>query len=223
MDTVQFYEKVQEDGRETGGYADVKIEFIKKQTGRGKRVLEIGCNDGFIGEKLLHQGNDVYGVDIVKRNLSYAEKRGIKTKLCNVEKQKMPFPDNYFDVVIIGDVIEHVFDTDAVLDECYRVLKKRGKLLLTTPNVASLGRRIMLLFGISPFLEYSIRLSTNGLPSVGHVRYYTEHTLRNQLEYHKFHSILIYGGGMNLHFHSFSAVPRWLTSFAVSFNCVSVK
>jgi 2-polyprenyl-3-methyl-5-hydroxy-6-metoxy-1,4-benzoquinol methylase len=223
MDTVQFYEKVQEDGRETGGYADTKIEFIKNQTGHGNRVLEIGCNDGFIGEQLLHQDNDVYGVDIVKRNLSYAEKRGIKTKLCNVEKQKMPFHDDYFDIVILGDVIEHVFDTDAVLDECYRVLKKHGKLLLTTPNVASLGRRMMLLFGISPFLEYSIRLSTNGLPSVGHVRYYTKNTLKNQLEYHKFHSILIYGGGLNLHFHSFPSVPNWLTSFAVSFNCVAIK
>lgn len=223
MDALKFYTDVQEDGRESGGYLGTKIRFIQNQSGFHKTILEIGCNDGFIGEKLLQQKNDVYGIDIVRKNLAQAKKRGLKTKFCNVEKQKLPFQRDFFDVVIIGDIIEHVFDTDFLLQECSRVLKTGGKLIVTTPNVASLGRRMMLLFGYSPYLEYSLHLSTNGLPSVGHIRYYTRDTLEKQLRYNNFHSPKTFGDALNLYYWRYSPIPNWLSPLAINLYCVAYK
>lgn len=223
MDTTDFYQRVQADERESRGYVKPKIEFILNHAGSGNIMLDIGCNDGYISGLLLEKGNTVYGVDIVPKNILTAKKRGIKAKYCNIEKTGLPYKNDFFDVVLIGDVIEHVFETDAILDECYRVLKKNGKLILTTPNVASFGRRFMLLFGYNPFLEYSNLINIYGHLPVGHIRYYTKKTLEKQLLYHKFRNIHIYGDSLNFYFKSFMPAPEWLSSFAVDLNCVAIK
>lgn len=180
-----FYEDIA-DLREQGGYYLEKNIFFLKYAGEKKRILDIGCNDGFFAEKLKAAGHTVVGIDISKAMLAEAKKKGIDVYKVNVESEKIPFPDASFDIVILSDIIEHIFDTDRLLAECYRLLVSKGKLFISTPNVASLGRRCMLLLGISPYLEFSPHLSTNGLPSVGHIRYYTVKTLSEQLNYHNF-------------------------------------
>lgn len=174
------------DTRESGGYDKDKISFLIHEIGKGKKILDVACNDGYISEILKTNNNDVYGFDIVPNNILTAKKRGIKMKHFNIGSSKFPYADGQFDVVVLGDIIEHIFDTDFLLHECHRVLRPHGKLIVTTPNVASIMRRIMLLLGISPFLEYSLNLSTNGFPSVGHIRYYTADTLKKQLVYNHF-------------------------------------
>lgn len=202
-----------------------KIQFLLQQVGSGKKVLDVGCNDGYIGELLLKNHNDVYGFDIVKKKLLMAQKRGLKVKEHDIEKKQFPYDKESFDMVILGDVIEHVFDTDALLVNCKRVLKKGGKLIITTPNVASFGRRIMLLFGINPFLEYSSKLSPiNGYPAVGHIRYYTLHTLKKQLMYNGFIHISICGNGLNLFFLKLPlATGYFFSSLCTYLFCISEK
>ena len=213
------------DNREDGSIClQDKIDFIVKETGSKKKVLDVGCNDGYIGEILLKNNNDVYGIDVVKKKLLIAQKRGLKVKDCDIEREQFLYPNSYFDVVILGDLIEHVFDTDELLKKCKKVLKKGGKLIVITPNIASLGRRIMLLFGINPFIEYSLELPPNkGYPAVGHVRYYTSKTLRLQLLHNGFKDIKIQGGALgSLFFKFFYGFSRF-SSFFPHLMCVAIK
>lgn len=180
-----FYSEI-EDKRETGGYDKNKIEFLISEIGSGNKILDVACNDGYISEILKNNNNVVFGFDIAIKDIRIARKRGINVKYFKIGSGPFPYKDKQFDVVLLGDIIEHIFDTDEMLRECYRILKPKGKLIITTPNVASLLRRFMLLIGISPFLEYSIELSTNGFPSVGHIRYYTAKTLTKQLYHNNF-------------------------------------
>ena len=53
---------------------------------------------------------------------------------CNIEKRPLPFEDESFDVVFSKSVIEHVYNVDNLLNECYRVLKKNGLIILMTPD-----------------------------------------------------------------------------------------
>src|SRR3989339_802639 len=85
------------------------------------------------------------------------------------DKASLPYEDNFFDIVIAGEIIEHIFDTDLFLAEIRRVLKSGGKLLISTPNIASLGRRLLLFFGGNPIIE----LSPNEPDSSGHIRYFS--------------------------------------------------
>lgn len=201
-----------------------KIQFLVRETGSSKKVLDVGCNDGYIGELLLKNDNDVYGIDMVKKKLFIAQKKGLKVKDHDIENKQFPFPKDYFDIVILGDVIEHIFDTDALLANCKRVLKKKGKLIITTPNVASFGRRLMLMFGINPFLEYSLKLPPfKGYPSVGHIRYYTLQTLKSQLAFNGFSNISIRGDVLNLGFLKIPLKGCLFNSFGLSLMCIAEK
>jgi 2-polyprenyl-3-methyl-5-hydroxy-6-metoxy-1,4-benzoquinol methylase len=210
----KFYEEIQRDRREDGGYSLEKIQFILEKSGSDKTILDIGCNEGHIATLLKKQGNMVHGTDIVQSNIKKAKKKGILAIYHDITDGQAPYKNETFDVVVIADVIEHIFDTDKVFEEAYRLLKPGGKIILTTPNVASLGRRMMLLCGVSPILEFSTRLPTNNYPSVGHIRYYTIHTMTTQLVYHKFRNIHIQGADLNFGlFHS-----TWLGKIFPSFS-----
>jgi 2-polyprenyl-3-methyl-5-hydroxy-6-metoxy-1,4-benzoquinol methylase len=147
----------------------------------GDKILDIGCGDGTISAHLLGRNKEVAGVDISKKAIVTARKRGIDACVCNVESQDLPFKSHYFDCVIAGEIIEHLFDTDAFIDKCKRVLKKNGVLIITVPNCASLRARISLLLGRQPaWVEYRAE------GGAGHIRAYTLKALVRQLEEHKF-------------------------------------
>jgi 2-polyprenyl-3-methyl-5-hydroxy-6-metoxy-1,4-benzoquinol methylase len=148
--------------------------------GNGKKVLDLGCYDGTVGSLLQRNGNEVYGVDISEKPVQLAKQKGIEAYVADIE-DGIPFPENSFDVVFAGELIEHVFDTVKFLEEVRRMLKKDGYLVLTTPNLASLGRRVLLLFGRNPNMEPSLEEGASG-----HIRYFVKDSLFNLLESHGF-------------------------------------
>lgn len=143
-----------------------RIKFIVDNVSdNGSLVLDIGCHIGVISERLKKFNNKVYGIDLSKGALEYAKGRGIQTIHGDFMQKEF---DCRFDVIVAGECLEHVFDGDAFLTKIKRLLKPCGKLVLTVPNVASLGRRIMLLIGNNPVLEFTARRT-----DAGHIRYHT--------------------------------------------------
>lgn len=106
---------------------------------KGERVLDVGCGNGYYLSLLNRLGLnlDLVGIDIDKPALVDAAKFiGDKSvKLILVDGSKIPFPSNSFDKVVMSEVIEHVDNEEAVLEEVLRVLKKNGKFCLTTCNI----------------------------------------------------------------------------------------
>lgn len=145
-----------------------------------KRILDVGCGAGFISRKLVEK-NEVYGVDISPEPLKYAAKMGIKTKQYDIQKG-LPFESGFFDIVLATEVLEHVFDTDALLSEIRRVLKEGGILILSVPNVCCLASRVMVVLGRLP--SYIESHSREGM--AGHIRGYNLPVVKNQLEEHGF-------------------------------------
>ncbi len=106
------------------------------------KLLDVGCGVGTVSSELQKQGFEVYGIDFSSVAIEKAKEKGINAIECDVDKDGIPFEDNYFDVVWAGDVIEHVFDPIFLLKEMSRVIKPTGKVLLTTPNDFNLKKRI---------------------------------------------------------------------------------
>ena len=219
---VDFYKHVPRAFEDSGYNAD-KIAFVNSFVTDGLRVLDVGCSDGFIGSLFLKKHAKVYGLDIDKHKVRQSRKRGIKAAVCDIETDKIPFTDNYFDFILLTDVIEHVFDTDRVLEEVHRVLKKRGVLLVTTPNIASLARRCMLVLGINPHTEYSSRYMDFLPGSVGHIRYYTRNNLRYQLTKNGFRNIVTHGDRVNFLLFSSTLAARLFPTLAVDILCTCKK
>ena len=64
--------------------------------------------------------------------------------------ESLPIESNSADIVIAGEIIEHIINPFRFLLEVKRILKSSGRLLLTVPNIASLKNRVLLLFGMMP-------------------------------------------------------------------------
>ncbi|MCX6792464.1 MAG: class I SAM-dependent methyltransferase [Candidatus Falkowbacteria bacterium] len=140
------------------------------------KILEIGCADGSFSKLLMKRGYNVVGIDIAEEAVKAACVNGVEAQVMNVE-EGLGFNDETFDAVIACEVIEHLYDTDFFIKEILRVLKKGGYIFLSTPNLASLQNRLLLMLGRYPkYSEYKIDDS-----SAGHIRNYTTRIIAKQL------------------------------------------
>lgn len=115
------------------------IETARTIPPRQKRkLLDIGCADGEFSLRLSSTlgAEEIYGIDISQEAVKVAREKGIKAYLVDVDEEKLPFPDEYFDVIFCGKVIEHLFDPDHLLDEVYYCLRTDSFFILSTPNIA---------------------------------------------------------------------------------------
>ncbi len=159
----------------------VMLNIINNLDIKRKKILDIGCFDGTLLSLVNNRNNQFYGIDANDYAVRQARKKGIRVKQFFFDDvTKIPFADKFFDLVIAGEIIEHIYDTDFFLEELIRMLKPDGYLLISTPNIASLGRRILLLLGINPIIE----ISPNEIDSPGHIRYFTFKTLEGLLKKH---------------------------------------
>jgi SAM-dependent methyltransferase len=154
------------------------LDYTAKISGK---VLDIGCFDGFITEQIVKQGNkEIIGMDRWEEAMELTRSRGIETVWGDMDDPQIPFADDYFDCVVAADVFNSIFDPDAVMEEVTRVLKPGGKLIITVPNLASGGNRLLLLLGFPPY-----NLQVRARTGAGHLRLFTFRTLKKLLlDYH---------------------------------------
>lgn len=173
----------------------VMLNIINNLDIKRKKILDIGCFDGTLLSMIKNRNNQFYGIDANDYAVKQARKKGIRVKQFFFDDvTKVPFADKFFDLVVAGEIIEHIYDTDFFLEELKRMLIPDGYLLISTPNIASLGRRILLLLGINPIIE----ISPNEIDSPGHIRYFTFKTLERLLKKHGFEIILARSDVLNL-------------------------
>lgn len=105
------------------------------------KILDTGCCTGY-NLHILSKFGEVYGVDTEKKAVEYCKMRGFKKVFLLKNGLKLPFKNNYFDVVTCLDVLEHVKEDADYLKELYRVLSPGGKLVLFAPAVSLLWSQL---------------------------------------------------------------------------------
>ena len=113
--------------------------------GPGRRVLDLGCRYGAL-TRAYAEGNSVVGMDVDTNALETAATLGIETRFGDVE-EPLPFESETFDVVVAGELLEHLRDPDAVVAEARRVLRPGGRFVGSVPNFFRLRNRLAMLAG----------------------------------------------------------------------------
>ncbi|HAD82231.1 MAG: hypothetical protein A2509_04025 [Candidatus Edwardsbacteria bacterium RIFOXYD12_FULL_50_11] len=114
-----------------GTILNQQIDIVVPNIKNGK-ILDVGCGNGDMIAWMKEYGWDIYGTEISKKACDFAEKQGLKI-YCGQLKDAS-FSIDFFDVVTINHVLEHVHDPLSVLTECNRILKKGGLLIVGVPN-----------------------------------------------------------------------------------------
>jgi len=161
--------------------ARMLAEVLAERSGP-QRIVDVGCGEGTATHlvKRLDPRNTVIGVDWSAMALVQARARGLLVIQGGVDASGLPLPDAGADVVIMSELIEHLVDTDAAIEEARRILRPGGILLLSTPNLAAWFNRGLLGLGIQPvFSEVSLRgiYGRPGHQVVGHLRLFTRRAL----------------------------------------------
>jgi len=157
----------------------MKVNIIRNLVGnpRNKRILDCGCGNGSVIHPFVNK-NHCYGVDIAENLLKEAASKGIEVYSVNLEEDRLPFKDSFFDIVVASHILEHIVDTDYVLSNINRVLKKQGSLVMSFPNVNSLASLATFLLDLPP--QYSARYKSP------HVRDFTLKTIKWALKINGF-------------------------------------
>ncbi len=136
---------------------------------KNQRVLDLGCASGYLGQ---HDGgkNIFYGLEANSGTAEQALKTGYYQKVVNKDLAtitKKDFTDQVFDIIIAADILEHLENPQKVLAFLTKnLLKKRGKIIISLPNIAHLTIRLKLLTGkFSP--------QETGILDKTHLHFYT--------------------------------------------------
>jgi 2-polyprenyl-3-methyl-5-hydroxy-6-metoxy-1,4-benzoquinol methylase len=149
--------------------------YALQMTGHDHRVLEVGCSVGHVTEHLVAAGNTVVGVEIDPEAAAAAERFAERVHVLDLDVTPVSQVEHdRFDVIILGDVLEHLRDPGAALADLLTLLAPGGRVIISVPNVAHIDVRLMLLEGR---WEYQ----GTGLLDATHLRWFTKTSLRAML------------------------------------------
>ncbi len=143
--------------------------------GTGNRVLDVGCSSGYLARPLAERGNTIVGLELDAAAAREAEAYCEQVVVGDVETMELPLDRGSFDVVLCGDVVEHLRDPVSTLARLRPLLRPGGRLVLSTPNVANWAIRLSLLAG-------RWRYTDRGILDRSHTHLFTRATLREAIE-----------------------------------------
>jgi 2-polyprenyl-3-methyl-5-hydroxy-6-metoxy-1,4-benzoquinol methylase len=130
------------------------------------RILEVGCSSGYFGASLRACGHVVWGIEPFQNAAQAARDVLDHVYVGDIQSFFNDFPNERFDVVVFGDVLEHIDNPVSILQKCREFLNPNGRVVASIPNVSHLAIRTMLLEGRWDYSDLGILDRT-------HLRFFT--------------------------------------------------
>lgn len=154
------YESAPTNDRYDRGY------LITKMVGPNRRVLELGCSTGFVSRLLKHAGCYVMGLEIDPLAAKRAAAICDQVMLIDLANPEWPdYVEDQFEVILMGDVLEHLVAPQALLKNLRPLLAPGGYIVVSLPNIVHWTVRLKVLLG-------RFQYQSTGLLDVTHLRFF---------------------------------------------------
>ncbi|MEK6801198.1 MAG: class I SAM-dependent methyltransferase [Nitrospirota bacterium] len=184
-----------------------RVQAILAVGGVGETILDIGCGSGHLLYQFRHRFKKLVGLEYSQHRLEQAGVNlqdfcfipihGTAENLSAVESDSV-------DRIVSADTIEHIPDVYEAMGEMYRVLKPGGVMVMNTPNIAFIKKRVLLMIGRFPSTSQTNEgLGSDILFDGGHLHYFTFRSLRLLLERFGFKMVSKMGYGRFGAVHNF--------------------
>jgi len=153
------------------------LSLLRRDVLRGSRVLDLGCAFGY-GTARIARYYNTDGLDASPDYIRRARRSRSNARFMLGHAERLPYPDDHFDAVVLLDVLEHVTDEQAVVTEIARVLRPGGLLIVSVPHTGALRWADSL--NVYAWLTGEDALAAPGTPASGrdHHRHYSIGALR---------------------------------------------
>lgn len=150
-------------------------------------ILEVGCGTGATLEYLKARGASyVVGIDINVNSIEMAAKRGLDLTLtADIEKDELSFKEKEFDVIILADVLEHLYNPWETLKKLSPFLKDNGYVLLSLPNIKHYTILRRLIF------HDEWKYTDAGILDNSHIRFFTFKEIKGLLDFAGFRIVRV--------------------------------
>jgi len=150
--------------------------LLQRFVGKDRRVLELGCSTGYISRLLKQHGCSVVGIELDTAAAKLAAGICDQVVVADLNGNAWAQPiKGRFDVVLMGDVLEHLVHPDQVLRSACPLLLPGGEVIVSLPNVVHWTQRIETLFGRFKYQPF-------GLLDYTHLRFFTVDSARTLIE-----------------------------------------
>ncbi len=140
-------------------------------TEKGKSVLDVGCASGYLASFLKEKGCQIDGIDTDTESIREA-KRHLNAYVLDISKEKVV---GKYDVIILGDILEHLEHPDKILSNFKDNLNKDGYVIISLPNIVNIYPRLKILFGYFDYEEKGIFDRT-------HLKFFTRKSLKELID-----------------------------------------
>lgn len=169
---AEIYDKIREDNLyESKNFLkrsifNKRFEYLLKLSKKRGNVLDVGCGEGYFIRFADKRFDKYTGIDISSERLKNAREKitgmqNIQLMVCDAEKT--PFKNESFDAIFAADVLEHIKNLDAAIDEIYRIIKNDGELIISIPTENAFYHLVEKITGGKSFFHYHNSKKVNTL------------------------------------------------------------
>jgi len=151
--------------------------LLVELVGRDRRVLDVGCSTGYLGEALAARGCIVDGIEKDPAAAELARERMNDVAVLDLDRDDLAeaLAGRQYDCVVLADVLEHLADARRVLESAVRLLSPDGEVVISVPNVAHGSLRLALLQGRWEYRD-------TGLLDRTHIHFFTRTSILDLIQ-----------------------------------------
>lgn len=157
-------------------YANARQEMLQFIPDTAKVVLEVGCGEGKFSSFLVERGIETWAIEPNPQSASSARNKLHKVFTGSIDEKLSELPENYFDVVVMNDVLEHLTEPWEDIQKLKSKLKDQGVFVSSIPNVRYAKNLFNVLF------KKDWKYTDDRILDITHYRFFTKKSIRRLFE-----------------------------------------